>query len=129
MSSMGSSCTPSGTPASPPATKGHSIFQSKPRRTENTASSWPVSEPNTASAAARRGSSAQAQNDIDTMPNVKPDKPCTNPATAAPSDQPPAIHESFSPWRAAPARPPCPARLDRYSRDGAAAPFGLLMPP
>ncbi len=46
---------------------------------------WPVSEPNTASAAASRGSMVQAQKDMDTMPKANPDRPCTKPATAAPA--------------------------------------------
>lgn len=85
MSRCGRIRTPSGIPARPPSRKGHSKGQLKPRRTENTASSWPVSAPNTASAAASRGSSTQAQNDMATMPKAKPDRPCTNPATAAPT--------------------------------------------
>ncbi|SPA31164.1 exported hypothetical protein [Cupriavidus taiwanensis] len=44
-----------------------------------------MSAPNTVIAAASRGSIAQAQNDIATMPKAKPDRPWTKPATAAPA--------------------------------------------
>ncbi|KAG1556749.1 hypothetical protein G6F50_012690 [Rhizopus delemar] len=85
MSSCGSPITPSGMPARPPSTNGSSRRRLNPRRTVNTATSWPTSAPNTDSVAASRGSSPHAQNDIATMPNAKPDRPCTNPATIAPS--------------------------------------------
>ncbi len=85
MSSCGSTSTPSGIPASPPSTNGSNRRRLKPRRTVNTASSWPVSAPNTDSAAASRGSSPQAQKDIATMPKANPDRPCTKPATIAPT--------------------------------------------
>ena len=62
----------------------HDGSQAGERRTDAAASNWPVSAPNTVIAAASRGSIAQAQNDIATMPKAKPDRPWTNPATAAP---------------------------------------------
>lgn len=80
----GSRLTPTGTPTSPPSTNGHSRAALKPRRMVTAATTWPVSEPNTASAAAKRGSSTQAQNDMATMLKAKPDRPCTKPATTAP---------------------------------------------
>ncbi|MCY1553666.1 hypothetical protein D9M68_901730 [compost metagenome] len=76
---------PMGTPTTPPARKGHSAGQRKPRRVVNTATSCPVSEPNTASTAATRGSMPQTQNDMATMLKAKPERPCTKPATAAPT--------------------------------------------
>ncbi|SPA42544.1 protein of unknown function [Cupriavidus taiwanensis] len=84
-SSSGSTATPSGIPATPPATNGHRRRHDRPRRTDAAASNWPVSAPNTVIAAASRGSIAQAQNDIATMPKAKPDRPWTKPATAAPA--------------------------------------------
>ncbi|MNT01222.1 hypothetical protein D3C72_1356790 [compost metagenome] len=85
MSKWGSTATPSGMPANPPSTKGANCLRLKPRRTVTAASTWPTSAPNTARVAAKRGSSAQAQNDIATSPKPKPDRPCTNPAATAPS--------------------------------------------
>ncbi len=65
--------------------KGSSFASANPRRTVMADSTWPSSEPKTVSTAASRGSSTQAQNDMATMPKAKPDRPCTNPAAAAPS--------------------------------------------
>lgn len=63
--------------------KGASRFTSKPRRTDTAAMTWPVRAPNTASGAARRGSSVQAHSVIAVRPKPNPDSPCTKPARAA----------------------------------------------
>ena len=84
-SRRGSSHTPSGTPTSPPSTKGSRSALSKPRRTVTAAMICPTSAPKVASTAASFGSTVQAQNDIATSPKAKPDRPCTKPATIAPS--------------------------------------------
>jgi hypothetical protein len=76
---------PSGMPRAPPARKGASACSRKGRRLLTTATTCPVSEPNTAITEATRGSMPQTQNDMATMPKAKPDRPCTKPATAAPA--------------------------------------------
>ena len=81
----GNTAMPSGMPTAPPARNGASAVRRKCRRLDSAATTCPVSEPNTAITAATRGSMPQTQKDMATMPNAKPESPCTNPATAAPT--------------------------------------------
>jgi hypothetical protein len=64
--------------------KGATRFQSVPRQVSGSATTCPISDPNTAKGAATCGSTAHAHTDSAASAKAKPDRPCTKPASTAP---------------------------------------------